>query len=367
MGCSSSNNASIHHNIEIESENENLTIEKVHNDDLGLALLSIAICKIAESAVDKGKLQNADHFIKGWNLTEIEEWVTIPKDDDKILCKAMTGCLSSSTNPLLFKIPFVCFSMNVPQTLYRNIFSKLMKFSTSNMTPIGNASQLCIDKYEDVRSLGLLEWLTSAAKGKSQCLIVGHGFGGCLASLFGAELLTDYAVDVEDKVLLHEKSSSTMDCVMDFDDNNEFSPNVEPKLTAPSPSANIRNETAEQVNNYRPSNALPPVRLLTFGAPRVFHINALNHLKKHPALSGFTRYINKGDLLPTEQGPYSTLAHLAEGACFRNFHQGWQRHRGYFDFEGDHSSTAVALSMTNNSLDAYAHNIEECMEDPIKG
>jgi len=181
---------------------------------------------------------------------------------------ALTGLVVDSEG---INIPFVVFREK-PEDSEENASYLLMQefntvdYMTTKGVLVGQALEDCVDLYLQLREDGLVKWAIQAAKLSSKGLsIAGHGRGAAIANLLAVELVVDHGKDI-------------------------------------------------------------PVRLRTFGAPRVFSMTTAESIRHfaHYDRSNFTRYINDNDCFPSLPIRRHELGHIGLAAKFDKRSSQWQ-------------------------------------------
>jgi hypothetical protein len=140
-----------------------------------------------------------------------------------------------------------------------------LDFVTSKGSLVGQAVDDYVKQFYALRENGLIRWAVQSARMSSKGLTVsGLGVGAAIANLLAVELLVDYG--------------------------NEF-----------------------------------PVRLRTFGSPRVFTMATAASIKQLPVYNkmSFTRYINDGDCFPSLPVRYHGLGHVGTAAKYDPLTNKW--------------------------------------------
>jgi len=154
---------------------------------------------------------------------------------------ALTGMVTDSDGQ---STPFVVFRGDTDENAKEDAQRMIVldcpttRLITSSGALVGEAVADFVGQYEALRDLGLVRWALNSAKMSNKGLtIAGHGIGGAIANLLAVELLVDYG--------------------------NEF-----------------------------------PVRLRTFGAPRIFDVGTAKSIRSLEAYNkmSFTRYVNDGNI-----------------------------------------------------------------------
>lgn len=173
---------------------------------------------------------------------------------------ALTGLVMDSEG---VNTPFIVFRErceDAPENATKLLLTNFERrdFFTTKGTLVGQAVDDYVDQMIALRESGLIRWAVQSARLSTKGLtIAGHGVGAAIANLLAVELLMDYGA--------------------------EF-----------------------------------PIRLRTFGAPRVFTMPTAESIKHLPVYNkmSFTRYINDGDCFPSLPVRFQGLGHIGTASKY---------------------------------------------------
>lgn len=357
-------------------------IQLLSENSIEETILCLRLCELAESRDKQGRDRVKKKMSSRWVLSQVETWTC----GEMI---AITGLISSMCDSYLVDVPFVVIGGEYSK---ERSSEEVILCSSKNIR-IGSIPKLIHDSYDELRSLGLLDWISKAIGGKSNCFITGHGISGAIASLIAVELIVDSQLANFAKYLEEGNGNElkTVTVVESFKaptsslKKNNFEDDEDDDDLMPSSGTSAvpintfwggtpadKTEVEEHVITHTIAvQRIPNLVLITFGAPRFFDAPTADCMYSLQDTHTFFRFINSGDILPSLAWPFSPAAplsavpqvplkHFGDAVHFRAANKSWFHYVGFADFGGDPPVPADdpgGLGMASNSLESYSSKI----------
>ena len=171
------------------------------NDNILLAIKLLHTCRLAyyNSHLNSLYATKEQQLIEALGIEEYKVWDSKHIDEttnvETITSQAITGIISNVSNNFIDKIAFISFRGTASyHDVLMDIFSLLpTAFITAKYTTIATSGAGMVHAYTLLRDQGLLKHAIAMSTQYKGLLITGHSLGGALATLLTAELLSDYS------------------------------------------------------------------------------------------------------------------------------------------------------------------------------
>lgn len=332
--------------------------------------MTLAQVHMIQLLISRKEISGLKHHM-GLHFESLKVWCR-PSHDER-LC--LSGIINPSEGHTTSTEIFICIGSKFEHEslLDQADEVKRKQFVTKKGVAVGYAANFVVDEYEELRNVGLLDWIKKSMK-YFTIRIFGHGSGGAIASLLMVELYVDHVFPIESEQLTStksEKMANKADFIYSFDEetkNASLSDDIEcfsekHNSTTTTPTATNTGDGVVDKESALLATKKPNIYLSTLGAPRLFDESTGATLSKIKYLhQNIRRYINQGDIIPTmpKAKDNNWWRHLGEAVCYRHDLDGWFRLTNADDVDGSvNCSVDNFVSIENHSLSEYEANLME--------
>eukprot|EP00607_Mallomonas_marina_P000437 CAMPEP_0182437184 /NCGR_PEP_ID=MMETSP1167-20130531/84867_1 /TAXON_ID=2988 /ORGANISM="Mallomonas Sp, Strain CCMP3275" /LENGTH=454 /DNA_ID=CAMNT_0024629999 /DNA_START=102 /DNA_END=1467 /DNA_ORIENTATION=+ len=169
-----------------------------YKNDILLAAKLLCICDLSYKnslLTDTEDVRNKEQlWIEKLQITEYQVWNHIPDSSKDIATQLITGVISNLSPEYPNPIPFVCVRGTQG---YDDVQADVQSAITADLISskgevIGSTGMGFVRKLEALLDLQLLSWCVNKAEEYQGLLLCGHSLGGAVSSLISAELRYDY-------------------------------------------------------------------------------------------------------------------------------------------------------------------------------